>query len=193
MRLGPTRHGQRDCGAMTFQLRDQWARRELRRLPIYQDSMRPLGTHDQLAISLTAGGTGLVALGITRVDHGFTKDDRQLLTWLAGPLRQLYRAARCRDPAEHHLPSCATDAGSTYGRALTRRPIVGWRLSGHAAEAGCLRGTRCYLPSAGFADLCALSGHLVRPGAGGCLCRRARSAEADGLERVRGAQTHHVR
>jgi DNA-binding CsgD family transcriptional regulator len=87
----------RDCDDMTFHLRDQWTLRELRRLPIYQDFMRPMGSHDQLAISLTAPGTGLVALGITRVDRGFTEDDRQLLTRLAGPLRQLYRAARCHD------------------------------------------------------------------------------------------------
>jgi DNA-binding CsgD family transcriptional regulator len=87
----------RACDDLTFQLRDQWTLRELRRLPIYQDFMRPMGSHDQLAISLTARGTGLVALGITRVDRGFTEDDRQLLARLAGPLRQLYRAARWRD------------------------------------------------------------------------------------------------
>jgi DNA-binding CsgD family transcriptional regulator len=75
-------------------LREQYSLRQLGRMSIYQDFMRPMGCSDQLAISFAIGNFGMVAMSIARIDGEFTEGDRELMDRLAGPVRHLYRAAR---------------------------------------------------------------------------------------------------
>jgi DNA-binding CsgD family transcriptional regulator len=82
--------------AACSRLREQFTLRELQRMPVYCEFMRPMGCRDQVAVTLRLHGHRLVALALTRVDAEFAEADRYLLTRLGGPLRHLYGAAQIK-------------------------------------------------------------------------------------------------
>lgn len=74
-------------------LRAHLTARQLDRVPMYHDFMRPLGCSDQLGIRLSSTSGRVVLASVARVDGLFTDDDLQLLAKLSGPLSQLYQVA----------------------------------------------------------------------------------------------------
>jgi DNA-binding CsgD family transcriptional regulator len=107
-----------------YRFSDLITRRELRRLPLYQEVYLPLGIDYQIAFTLPPAPDRLLAVALSRAHRDFTDQERELINRARPLLIQAFRSALEHDRLENaveRLLGGSAIVGALLGAGLTGR------------------------------------------------------------------------
>jgi DNA-binding CsgD family transcriptional regulator len=129
-------HFLRNSDTDPVMISDFLSTRELHRLGLYADYLRPTAIEYQIAFKLSSGTDQVLGMSLCRSRTDFTESERAVLAVLAGPLDRAVLRAADRQRALAALETAAEAAdGDTYGLSDRELEVLGMVAEGRTNRA----------------------------------------------------------